>query len=171
MVKNIKFYVLYIYIYAQLKKKQSLPPLTTQRVAVFPPGTLSDRYFPLPSFLPKFLTVDLSSYGGFWKLTLEVVQGSLLSSHWMPLETRKKLRVPASGVPRTPGHMLTQDATCTLASRPVELIVPWLFHILARAPHTTRGQEMDPHLANVCVTLGKSVPSLGLSFPFYTIRV
>lgn len=30
---------------------------------------------------------------------------------------------------------------------------------------------MDPHLANGCVTLGKSVPSLGLSFLFYTIRV
>lgn len=66
-----------IYIYAQLLKKQSSPPLTTERVAVSPPGTLSDSYFPLLSFLPKFLTMDLSSYGGFWKLTLEVVQGSL----------------------------------------------------------------------------------------------
>ena len=85
-MENFMFYI-YIYICvcvcvcvcvcAQFFKKQSSPPLTTQRVAVFPPGTLSDRYFPLPSFLPKFLTVDLSSYGGFWKLTLEVVQGSL----------------------------------------------------------------------------------------------
>lgn len=94
-----------------------------------------------------------------------------------PKKTEVSERVRAPGGPtHTPGQnahreaIMTRDTLCTPAHRPAFLVFQ-LFHILAPAPHTTRGQEiMGPYGALVCVTLGKSLLSVCLSFSFCTIK-